>query len=109
MSSNFTYFTFHHNLIEYGQIVSTFCRLTRKVFNEFSFECSLNIYLVRVLQKPVRFFLKVSPSVGSGFLSSPGFLRARVRSAFVVYRFVYINREAKSILAAYTHTTVLRK
>ena len=33
MPSNFTYFTCHHNLIEHGQIVSIFWRLTGNVFS----------------------------------------------------------------------------
>ena len=34
---------------------------------------------VRVLWRQVRLFSKVSPSVESGFFSSPGFVRVRVR------------------------------
>ena len=37
---------------------------------------------VRVLWRQVRLFSKVSPSVESGFFSSPGFVRVRVRSGF---------------------------
>ena len=69
-----------------GQIALIFCRLMGKVFsNSFLMNPVSNAVLIPIesgFVKAVRFFLKVSPSVGSGFLSSPGFLRVRVRSGF---------------------------
>ena len=43
---------------------------------------------VRVLWRQVRLFSKVSPSVESGFFSSPGFVRVRVRVRVSQYALV---------------------